>query len=256
MAWWERPGVGVSLFGALCLVLAATAYLVFEEPLDATLAFGLGIVGLFALLVLRTRSTPSESAEAVLVGSSRALTDAAQGLTLEGRASTVPARGDLRRDRLFLAAAQSTKPLPVLDDTTVLYAGPATVRLGLAIEPPGRALADRWEAATGRRFADTPVAALGSSLAGMGLSEGLWKELRLREERGRYHISFRAADVRPPCMDEGSTQARIPCERTACALCSLACVALARALGRPVTLAEAEVARGRVSLAIDPEDTA
>lgn len=252
MASWWRPGLGVPAFGIGCLVLAAIAYLAFEEPVDATLAFALGSVGLFTLLVLTERAIPARTAQASLVGAGRALNEAAEGLALEGRASTVPPGGNLSRDRLFLAAAQSAKPLPVLDDRTILYAGPSTVRIGVAIEPPGRELVERWEQATGRRFADTPFAALRSSLAGMGLSEGLYRDLRLREEKGRLSLSYRPLDVKPPCMDAAATE-RLPCERTACTLCSAACVALARTLGRPVTVAEAEVAGGEVVLTVDPE---
>jgi len=58
--------------------------------------------------------------------------------------------------------------------------------------------------------------------------------------------------VRPPCM-EGPPATRLACERSACALCSATCVALARSLQRPVSVAEAEHVEGRVSLLLEPE---
>lgn len=249
--WW-RAGYGVWAFGVGCLVLAVLAYVAFDEPLDASLAFGLGVLGLFALLVLTERVLPASAAEAAMQGPSNALHDAARGLALEGRASTVPAGANLQRDRLFLAAGESVKPLPVLDDSTVVYAAPATVRAGMAFDPPGRVLVDRWESESGQRFADVPLAALPSALAALGLSQGLFARFRLREERGRFTASFRPLDVRPPCLERPSDERPI-CERTGCALCSAACVALARNLQRPVVTIEAKAREDEIALTLEPE---
>lgn len=252
MAWWARTGVGVRVFGALCLVLAAVAYVALEEPLDAPVAFGLAVVGLFALLVLTERAVPAAVAEATNAGSARSLDDVARGLRLAGRATVVPRGANLQDDRLFLAADESAKPLPVLDPDTRLYAAPASVRAGLALDPPGRALADHWEEATGARFADTPVGSLPTALSGLGLSSGTFREARLREEKGRYVLSFRPTGVKPPCFGTRPGEA-FPCARTACALCSVSSVALARCLARSVTVADVEVADGAVRLHLETE---
>lgn len=247
-----KAGYGVRAFGILCLALALLAYVLLEEPHDALLAFALGMLGLFALLVLTEKVVPARAAEAILQGNARAALDTAEGLALTGRASVVPAGGNLTRDRLFLSAAESVKPLPVLDDATVVYAAPANIRTGIAIDPSGRVLLDAWEDATGEPFASMPVANVQSALAGLGLSEGLYKRFRMREEGGRFVMEFAPLDVQPPCLVDGAT-GRLPCEIAACALCSAACTALARSLGRPVTIAEAEAAKGEIRLRVEPE---
>lgn len=247
-----RAGYGVRVFGAACLLLAVAAYVALEEPLDATLAFALGLVGLFSLLVLTEKVLPSPAAEASMQGPSLALEDLAEGLSLKGRATVVPPGGNLTHDRLFLAAAPSEKPLPVLDDATVLYAAPSTVRAGVAVEPPGSRLVDAWEESSGERARDLPAAALPSFVSGLGMSQGLFARFRLRAAGERFEASFEALDVLPPCM-AGEARDPPPCARTGCALCSAACVALARNLQRPVTVVDARVAQRKVTLTLEPE---
>lgn len=247
-----KPGMGVRILGGIALAAAVVAYLLLDEPYDLTIAFALVILGLFALLVIADRVVSAETYEATLRGGAHSLVAAAKGLRLDGVAVQVPPHGNLQRDRLFLSAEDRTKPLPVMDDATLLYAAPANVRSGLALDPPGRALADQWESATGERFDATPVGQVQTSLAGLGASEGLYREVRLLEEKGRFSLSFRPTGARPPCFDTLPGE-RLACERNACALCSVACVAIARSLGRPVAVEKAEVAEGRVTLSLAPE---
>lgn len=244
--------MGVRAFGVASLVLGTLAYVALEEPLDATLAFGLGVLGLFALLVMGERVVPAKAGEAAMRGAARSLHGVATGLSLEGQATTVPPGGNLQHDRLFVAAGPSVKPLPVMDDATIVYAAPASVRLGLAVEPPGRLLVEEWEEASGQRFRDLPVAGVQAALAGLGLSQGIYARLRVREEGGRFVVSFRPLDVRPPCLDQPPDE-RPMCERTGCALCSAACVGIARNLQRPVTVTEARPTRAEVTLTLQPE---
>ena len=237
--------------GAAVTLAAVPAYVAVAEPLGGILAAGLAVTGLFVALVVADRVVPAPAAEALVRGGATLLDQVAKGLKLSGRPVYVHDQGNVGEERLFLPAAASAKPVPILDAETVTYAGGGGTRVGLAVAPPGLALVQRHEEATGAALRGAALPDVERFLQGLGAVNDLARAVRVEDEEGALTFRFEAAAVRPPCFDDPSTPT---CERTGCALCQAAGCALARALGRPVEVAGARVEAPAVSVRFQPAE--
>lgn len=218
----------------LAVAGAAAAWLALPAPHRASTALAIAAAGLMAAVVLGPVGIPTSAARAAAGGAARAGRDLAEALALSHAPILVPAGGNLEEERLFLPSEGGQKPLPVLDAKTRLYVAPPGVRFGVAVEPPGLALVREAETATGVRLSGVTAADVGSFLQGLGARTLLMSEVRVLaregEQHGTHEIRFRPGNA-APCRDTPGA-----CATGLCPVCSAACVALARALGKPLIL--------------------
>lgn len=210
---------------------ALLAFALLPLPQGTALALALAAAGALGALVLGVEGVPPADAAALASGSARAATDLARALALTQRPVFVPAIGNLSRARVFLPTSDETKPLPPLDDETLLYAGAPQALFGVAVEPAGLALLDEATRATGATLERMPLADLETFLRGAGLRSDLWRDLALTRE-GAYEVRFRSAPGAPCGRNPDA------CAAGLCPVCSALGTALARAVGMPLRLVE------------------
>ncbi|HVL49252.1 MAG TPA: hypothetical protein VM889_11895 [Candidatus Thermoplasmatota archaeon] len=239
----------IRALGALAASLAVPSFLLLDAPVNAMLAFAFGATGLFVALVVAERAVPASSVAPLLAGDARALADVRRGLRLEGRPVYVHDQGNVGAPRLFMPASDNAKPVPILDATTVAYAGTST-KIGAAVAPSGLALLAAHEEASGAVLAGASVADVESFLKGLAGASDLAGGVRVASEGETLVVHFRRAAVALPCFEDPASPA---CERAGCALCQAAGCALAKALARPVAVESALVEPPAVAIRFRPE---
>lgn len=243
---WKVRGLG------LALVLAAVpAFLFLAEPLGGMLAFALAVTGLFVTVVVAEPAVPARFGQALVEGDTAVLDEVAGGLRMQGGPVYVHDQGNVGAERLFLAASDNERPVPILDDQTLAYAGTGGTKVGLTVRPPGLRLVELHEAEASPLVAGASLSEAEAFLGGLFATHDLVDGFAVTKAGGRLRVRFAAQALEPPCLDQPLDPA---CRRTGCVVCQAAGCALARSLQRPVAVDEARIEEEQVLLHLRPEE--
>ncbi len=236
------------MVGVALILAGIVAFIALPPPYSFTLLFAGASTGLFIALVASTPSVPRVVVDRILSGASEEGSSTIRGLSLAGKATYVPPGVNLARDRVFIAASDNDKPVPLLDDETVIHQGPPEFKTGMAIMPPGIGLVEGHAAAVGADMIGAPLPEAEAFIRGLGLENGLFQDFRMAREGERLVATFQPT-VTPPCLDALASDP--PCDRSGCALCSAVGCTLARSMARPMGVAEAGPDGDRVIMAFE-----
>ncbi len=244
------PDTGkVARLVGLSLVLAGiVAFVALPAPYSFTMLFAGASTGLFIALVAATPSVPRVVVNRILAGASEQSAGALGTLGLAGRATYVPPGEGLSRDRVFIAASDSAKPVPLLADDTGICQGPPEYKSGMVFIPAAVALVEGHVAAVGSDVASAPLHEAEAFLRGLGLEYGLFRDFRVASCGDRLVVGFEPM-VMPPCRALSASDP--PCDRSGCALCSAVGCTLARSMGRPLPVIEAGPDGKRITMAFE-----
>lgn len=242
---WKVRGLGI-----LLVLAAVPAFLFVAEPLGGMLAFALAVTGSFLAVVVAEPAVPAGFGQALVDGDQGLLDEFSDGLGMEGSPVYVHDQGNVGAERLFLAASDNDRPVPILDRETLAYAGSGATKVGLALAPPGLELVRRHEDEAAGLPEGAPMAEAEAFLSGLFATHDLVRGFSITKADEALRVRFRSQAVEPPCLSDPLDPA---CQRTGCAICQATGCALARSLERPVSVAEADVEEDQVLLHLTPE---
>ncbi len=221
--------------GMVFLAPSLPLLLLVDAPTGGVLAFGSASVGIFLIVIVAERVVPAPSAQAFLDGTADALDSVRHGLALGGSLVYVPDQGNVGEERLFLAAAGKSRPVPTLDAQTMVYGGSGGTRRGVALVPPGLSLLQ------GRARPLEPgsrIEQMEAHVQGILGSADLATGVTVTPVPGGFEAGLHSGATQPPCMrDPTSPQ----CQRVGCHICQAIGCALVRAVGRPLVVGDTEV---------------
>lgn len=201
-----------------------------------TAAIGLGTVALAITLLTPLKSIPPELSEDVGRAGVDALASLASALKLTGRGIVVPGSTPDLPSTLFIPAKEArVADLPALHADLAIYRDPAGA-MGVHVPAPGSALEARWRTLhalpTGRGVEEA-AEHLRRAMPALGLGRDVQVAIADRRIRVAYEplglaLTCKSArDERAPWHVQGG-----------CPACSFAAIIVARAVGRPVKIAD------------------